>query len=189
MSSTLRIRMMALSGLMIGLMTSVVGCEVTIVNLPPDNGDDTEVDGSDPTDDGSGVADDGDSATGDDGGTTSSEGNPDSPCADTTNIHVSYVNQSAARVVFVENFRDASNQVVSAKILALQAAGDPDDTQDKCMTCPWQAGIRNIRYVQDGVTTSVPFPSDLFQGDFSCGDQITFVFEDNASVHVTAQSP
>ena len=181
MASTLRIRMMALSVLMIGLMSLAVGCSVTIVNEVPDNGDDTEVAGSDPTDDGSGVADD--------GGTTSDDGNPNSPCPDSTNIYVSYVNQSAARVVFVENFRDASNQVVSAKILALQAAGDPDDTQDKCITCPWQAGIRNIRYVQNGVTTSVEFPSDLFQGDFSCGDLITFVFQDDASVDVTAVSP
>jgi hypothetical protein len=167
MATTLRIRMMALSVLTIGLMSLVVGCEVTIINAPPDD----------------------DSTTGNDGGTTSGGGNPNSPCPDNTNIYVSYVNESAARVVFVENFRDASNQVVSGSILALQAAGDPDDTQDKCITCPWQAGIRNIRYVQDGVTTSVPFPSDLLQGDFSCGDQITFVFQDDASVDVTAASP
>ena len=175
MATTLRIRMMALSVLTIGLMSLVAGCGATIINAPPDDGSD--------------VADDDDSTTGNDGGTTSGGGNPNSPCPDNTNIYVSYVNESAARVVFVEGFRDASNQVISGSILALQAAGDPDDTQDKCITCPWQAGIRNIRYVQDGVTTSVPFPSDLLQGDFSCGDQITFVFQDDASVDVTAASP
>ena len=189
MATTLRIRMMALSVLTIGLMSLVVGCEVTIINALPDDGDDTEVSGSDPADDGSDVTDDGDSSSGDDDDATSDEGNPNSPCADKTNISVSYVNQSAARVVFVESFRDASYQVVSAKILTLQVAGDPDDTLDKCIPCPWQAGIRNIRYVQDGVTTLVPYPSDLFQGNFSCGDQITFVFHDDESVDVTAASP
>lgn len=181
MATTLKIRMMAFSVLMIGLMSLVVGCDVTVINAPPGDGGDTEVSGSD-------VADDDNSTTGNDEGTTSDGGNPNSPCQDNTNIYVSYVNASAARVVFVENFRDASNQVVSGSMILLQAAGDPDDTLDKCITCPWQAGIRNIRYVLDGVTTLVPYPSDLLQGDFSCGDQITFVFQD-ASVDVTAISP
>jgi hypothetical protein len=189
MATTLKNRMMVLSILTIGLMSLGVGCSVTIVNELPDNGDDTEVGGSDPADDSSDSTDNGDSSSEDDSDTTPTEGNPNSPCADNTNIYVSYVNQSSARVVFVENFRDSSNQPVSSKILTLQVAGDADDTLEKCMTCPWQAGIRNINYSRDGVMTVVRYPSDLFQGDFSCGDQITFIFQDDESVDVTASSP
>lgn len=190
MRRIVRSRMAVLFALLFGMASLTAGCSVTIINEVPDSGDDTQVDGTDPTgDDGSDSAGDTDSAAGDDGDTTSTEGNPNSPCTDKTNIHVSYVNQSAARVVFVENFRDSANQVISSSILALQAAGDPDDTIEKCMTCPWQAGIRNIRYIRDGVTTLVTFPEDLFRGDFSCGDQITFVFQDDGSVSATATTP
>jgi len=175
MATTLRIQMLTLSVLTIGLMSLAIGCEVTIINAQPN--------------DGSGLANGDDSTTGNDGNTTSDEGNPNSPCTDKTNIYVSYVNKSSARVVFVENFRDSSNQVVSGSMMTLQAAGDADDTQDKCITCPAQAGIRNVRYVEDSVTTSVPFPTDLTQGDFICGDQITFVFQDGESVDVTVTTP
>jgi hypothetical protein len=195
-----RIRVIAFWFLLAGLMCLGTGCYVNVMLPPSDDSGDTQVDGSDSSDsDGSTATDDGGSGTADDGTTDTGggadtdpgddEGNPNSPCPDQTNIYVSYVNESAARVVFVENFRDADNQVVSGSILALQATGDADSTLAKCITCPAQAGIRNIRYVLDGVTTYVDYPSDLFLGSFSCGDQITFVFKDGGSVESFAETP
>jgi len=156
-------------------------CDVTSV-VTSDDGGGTQTDGSDSVDgDGAG--------TGDGGGSTSEEANPNSPCTDQTNIYVTYVNESSARIGFVENFEDEANHSLSSSSLILQAAGDQDATRDKCITCPWRAGIRNIRYIEDGETTTVPFPDDLYRGEFSCGDNITYVFKDNASVDTLVETP
>jgi hypothetical protein len=178
------------TGLVIGLLGLAVACSVTVVVPPADDGDGTELSGSDTTNgDGTSTGGGGSTDGTDDGGATSGDGNPNSPCADQTNVYVLYVNESAARVVFVENFRDDANQVVSGAILVLQAAGDADDTRDRCITCPYQAGIRNIKYAQDGAQTSVPYPDDLFRGEFRCGDQITFTFKASGSVSTSVTTP
>ena len=47
----------------------------------------------------------------------------------------------------------------------------------------WTSGRRFSR------TVTVPFPPDLFREDFRCGDNITFVFKDNASVDTLVETP
>jgi len=157
----------------IGLLNLGAVCEMSVV-VPQQEEDGTQVSGSD---------------TGDDGGSTPIVGNPNSPCSDQTDIYVSFVNQSTAKVGFVENFRDEENHSLSAAIWVLQAAGDSGDTRNKCITCPWQAGIRNIKYILNGETTWVSYPEDLFRGDFTCGDNITFTFKENGSVETSVETP
>jgi len=166
-----------LAGLVLMLGSFQQGCEVTLV-MPEDDAGDTQVGGSDAGTDntgGTGGTDVAGDSTGDDN--EGIEPNPNSPCADGTNIYVSYVNESSYRIGFVENFRDASNQVVSGSMVLLDAAGGANSTRNKCITCPAQAGIRNIKYVQNAVETAVPYPADLMRGAFVCGDHITFLFQ------------
>jgi len=159
-------------------------CEMTVVNPPADNTDLSPV--TDDTDDATDPT--GDEPSDDDDDMNAS-GNPNSSCADTTDVEVVYVNASSARVVFVENFRDESYAVLSSKMLTLQAAGDSGDEISKCIPCPYQAGIRNIKYVEDSIVTSVSYPDDLYQPAFTCGDRITFTFGADSTVRTSVQSP
>lgn len=184
MAATMRIAALALATLAIGLMNMAPGCGTAV---PPDDGSDTQTDGSTPSLPDEPPPTDGSPDTGTD--PAAPEPNPNSPCENQTDIYVSYVNQSSARVVFVENFRDEANKALSSSILSLQVTGTSGDVRHRCITCPYQAGIRNIRYIRDGVTTAVPYPQDLFRGTFQCGDHITFVFTDNGSVETSVETP
>ncbi|UCD28399.1 MAG: hypothetical protein JSV03_15145 [Planctomycetota bacterium] len=192
MTTKQRTWVIAVVVLSIGLMSLGTMCEMTAV-IPQEDGtgSGTGDDGGTTTGDDGGTTtgDDGGTTTGDDGDTTTEEPNPNSPCPDQTNIYVSYVNESTARVGFIENFRDQAYQSLSASSLVLQAAGDSGATREKCITCPWQAGLRNIKYIQNGQSTWVQYPPDLFRGDFRCGDNITFVFKDNATVDTLVETP
>lgn len=175
-----------LSTLAIGLF-SFAGCNLT-VEVYPDGSDNTQVGSAPP---GGETPTDGTPQTPAPTPATTPDaaGNPDSPCADQTNIYVSYVNRSSARVGFVESFRDQANQSLAASIYVLEAAGHSKDTRHKCITCPYQAGIRNVKYIRDGNQTAVPYPADLFSGAFRCGDHITFTFHENGSISTSVETP
>jgi hypothetical protein len=157
-----------------GMMSLGSVCDTTEVVIS-DGGGDGQVDGTDPNNGG--------------GSDPGEEPNPNSSCEDQTDIYVSYVNESSARVGFVENFRDQAYNSLSASIHLLRAAGDPDAAKDKCITCPWQAGVRNITYIQDGESIKVTPPPDLYRGDFKCGDNITFVFKADMTVVTSVATP
>jgi hypothetical protein len=177
----------ALIVLGLGLAGVGTACNVTI-EVSPDGGDNTQVAGSDPGTTGGTTPPTGGS-TNDQATPGSDQGNPNSPCSDLTNVYVSYVNKSSARVGFVENCRDDAYGVLAASIFVLEAAGQAGDTQTKCIACPHQAGVRNIKYIRDGVQTAVPYPSDLMRGSFQCGDNITFVFNENGTVSTQVSTP
>ena len=174
-----RIGIAAVAVVTVGLMSLGNGCSVTFVTPPA----------GDTTTDGSGTGGDGTSTTGDDPATTPNQSNPNSPCADQTNIQVTYVNESTAIVTFVEAFVDDDGQFVSKNLILLKAAGDPSATDETCITCPARAGIRNIALNQDGQYTSATPPPDLSRGSFQCGDHITFTFAADKTVHTTVETP
>ena len=180
------LRWSMLAGILAALVCMGALCEVTIVNPPADNtGETGGTGGTGGTGDPDGTGDLGDGDMGD--GDTGDGGNPDSSCAHPTDIEVYYINESTARVVFVEYFRDSSNASIASSIHALKAAGDPDATVIKCITCPYLAGIRNIRYVEDGVTTYAPYPADLIRPAFACGNRITYTFGADGTVTASVQ--
>lgn len=160
------------------------GCNITI-QMPPDGDDDAQVGGSTPDnpDNETPPANDPTPPTDDAGG------NPNSQCADQTNVHVTYKNEASGRVSFVESFRDESYAVLAGSILVLEPAGTTDDTRSKCIACPNQAGIRNLQYMVNGAWISVPYPDDVFRGEFQCGDNITFIFNSNRSVSIQVETP
>jgi hypothetical protein len=183
MPAIIRTWSVALVVLGIGLAGLWAACNVTI-QMPPEGEDDTQVGGSIPDnpDDGTPPADDPTPPDDD-------PGNPNSPCPDPTNIYVTYKNEWSARVSFIEGFRDESYAVLAGAIYVLEPAGTAGDTQNKCITCPNQAGIRSVQYLRDGAWTFEPYPSDLFRGAFKCGDHITFVFKNDGSVTTQVETP
>ncbi len=120
--------------------------------------------------------------------TTPDEPNPNSPCSDGTNIHVTYVNESSAVVNFVEAFTDQAGASVSAKMVVLGAAGETPATASKCIPCPYRAAVRNISFTENG-TERIPVGPELTRGQFKCGDNITFVFKPDHSITVAAATP
>jgi len=164
-----------IAALSIGLPILNLGCTVNLV--VPESGDAGTASGTDST------------TTGNDAGTTTEESNPNSPCADKTNVYVSYVNQSSAQITFVESLRDESDRIVSAKMMLLQPVGDADANWDKCIDCPWKMGIKNLSFIEGGHTTKPSLPADLTRANFKCGDHVTFVFKTDYSVSATVVTP
>jgi hypothetical protein len=171
--ATGKVGIIAWAVLSVGLITLSAGCTVNLV-VPPTDGQDTSGDQT--------------ATTGTDPGTTANDSNPNSPCPDQTNIYVSYVNESTAIVTFVESFLDANQGAISKKIVLLRPAGDPQATVSKCIACPWQAGVHNISFAE-GETVRVPWPPDLFQGDFKGGDNITFTFKADYTIQTAVETP
>jgi hypothetical protein len=174
-----RIGIAAVAVIMVVLMSFADGCSVTFVTPPAGN----------TTTDGSGNGGDGSSTTGNDPTTTPNESNPNSPCADQTDIQVTYVNESTAVVTFVEAFVDNDGQFVSKNLIQLKAAGNASATYETCITCPARAGIRTIALNEGGQYSSATPPPDLSRGSFKCGDHITFTVAADKIVHTTVETP
>ncbi len=112
---------------------------------------------------------------------TSGSGNG---CEDRNNLRVTYVNDSAVRVVFVENHRDASNTAVSARILSLQPKGSSGGTRVECIECPQTVGVRNIDYFDASPSSEGETPPDISRGAFRCGGGVTITFLADKTVSI-----
>lgn len=170
-----KISRLVIAVLWVALTIGGSGCSVTVVAPATDTaGDEGSTTG-------------GGTTTGGDSSTTTNASNPNSPCPDRSNIYVSYVNESMSRITFVENFTDVNQQWVSAKMVVVGPAGDAGAKVEKCIACPWKAGIRNISYIEDGIRA--PAPADLSKGQFQCGDHITFTFKADHSISTAVETP
>lgn len=105
-------------------------------------------------------------------------------CEDRNNLRVTYVNDSAVRVVFVENHRDASNTAISARILSLQPKGSSGATRVECIECPQTVGVRNIDYFDANPSSEGETPADISRGAFRCGGGVTITFLADKTVSI-----